>query len=162
MLAVVERERPAWIIGENVIDLDGMALAQVVSDLEGIGYAVAPPFEIPACAVGHDHRRSRLWICGHANREGKSKLPIDAEVAGMSRCGSDTGRAGAPDGLPRRLDRIKALGNAVVPQIPELIGRAIMNVERPYDSDDDITNSVIEAYRAIKARKAAGGKGWPP
>lgn len=33
------------------------------------------------------------------------------------------------DGIPNRVDRIKSLGNAVVPQIPEIIGRAIMEVE---------------------------------
>lgn len=33
-------------------------------------------------------------------------------------------------GVPDAMDRIKALGNAVVPQIPELIGRAILESER--------------------------------
>ena len=33
------------------------------------------------------------------------------------------------NGVPQRVDRLKGLGNAVVPQIPELIGRAIMEAE---------------------------------
>jgi DNA (cytosine-5)-methyltransferase 1 len=37
----------------------------------------------------------------------------------------DVGRVA--NGVPSRVDRLKGLGNAVVPQIPEIIGRAIMN-----------------------------------
>jgi DNA (cytosine-5)-methyltransferase 1 len=33
------------------------------------------------------------------------------------------------NGVPSRVDRLRALGNAVVPQIPELIGRAILQAE---------------------------------
>jgi DNA (cytosine-5)-methyltransferase 1 len=33
------------------------------------------------------------------------------------------------DGISSRVDRIKGLGNAVIPQIPEIIGRAIIEIE---------------------------------
>ncbi|MCP4648005.1 MAG: DNA cytosine methyltransferase, partial [bacterium] len=33
------------------------------------------------------------------------------------------------NGIPQRMDRLKSLGNAVVPQIPEIIGRIIMEIE---------------------------------
>ena len=39
----------------------------------------------------------------------------------------DVGRVA--HGVPQRVDRLKGLGNAVVPQIPEIIGRAIMEIE---------------------------------
>ena len=38
------------------------------------------------------------------------------------------------DGLPENVARLKALGNAVVPQIPEIIGRAIMEAEHEHNS----------------------------
>ena len=38
----------------------------------------------------------------------------------------DVGRVA--HGVPRRMDRLRQLGNAVVPQIPEMIGKAIMEI----------------------------------
>jgi DNA (cytosine-5)-methyltransferase 1 len=46
---------------------------------------------------------------------------------GWWRVEPDVGRVA--HGVPSRVDRLRALGNAVVPQIPELIGRAILAAE---------------------------------
>lgn len=128
MLRVIEREQPTWVIGENVAGIDGMALEQVVSDLEAIGFSVAPPIEIPACAIGHDHWRPRIWFLAHADRNSQSVGPVNAKVAGGAWSGFDAGNSRETHGISGRLDRHRrrAIGNAVVPQIPEMIGRAIL------------------------------------
>ena len=41
------------------------------------------------------------------------------------------------NGIPRRVERLRGLGNAVVPQIPEIIGRAIMEIERSYEQSSE-------------------------
>jgi DNA (cytosine-5)-methyltransferase 1 len=38
------------------------------------------------------------------------------------------------NGVPDRAHRLKGLGNAVVPQIPELIGNAILSAIREQDA----------------------------
>jgi DNA (cytosine-5)-methyltransferase 1 len=51
----------------------------------------------------------------------------DHDFAGWWQSEPDVGRVA--HGVPARVDRLKGLGNAVVPQIPELIGRAILAAE---------------------------------
>jgi DNA (cytosine-5)-methyltransferase 1 len=56
-------------------------------------------------------------------------FPISAQLASAQRGGwwrvePDVGRVA--NGVPSRVDRLRCLGNAVVPQIPELIGNAIL------------------------------------
>lgn len=220
MFRVIEQVRPAWIIGENVTGLIGLALDAVLADLESIGYT-ARPFVIPAAAVGAPHRRNRLWIVAtnadsdaiRNNEQREARRRNDIQDSAQAEPGDDgqarivsnanggrceverepksTGLESAPRnladglcevrelgdsaagnaadssgarlqiserppvsrarrrqarraiaecnwwsaepgmgrvayGIPNRVDRLRALGNALVPQIAEIIGRAIM------------------------------------
>jgi DNA (cytosine-5)-methyltransferase 1 len=72
-----------------------------------------------------DASRARLSIAWPeslgANWEQVRRLPA---ASGGWATEPDVGRVA--HGVPSRVDRLRALGNAVVPQIPEIIGRAIM------------------------------------
>lgn len=127
MLRIVSETRPAWVIGENVVGLAPMEIQQVVAGLEAEGFDTVV-MEIPACATLKDHWRPRNWFLGYSDSNSKSVSPINAEVAVLQRREHGPGESRGADGVSKGLDglRRKALGNAVVPQIPELIGRAIM------------------------------------
>lgn len=147
-LRLVGELRPQYAIFENVTNLlsgpserPGGWFSRVLSDLASIGYD-AEWENIPASAVGACHRRSRVWIIAHANRkpmEGSSEKKIQGfstlqrlvhsrGITPFDRLPSirQSGLFRSHNGVPNQMDRVKACGNAVVPQIPELIGRAIL------------------------------------
>ena len=69
MLRAIREIKPTYIVGENVRGLlnwnGGMVFDEVCTELENIGYQVAPCI-IPACAVGAPHRRERIWFIAYA------------------------------------------------------------------------------------------------
>lgn len=129
MFRAVSVLKPAWFIGENVVGAANLAFPQMAADLESIGYEVAPPLEIPACAVGCDHWRPRYWFLGYANSNVQSGGTINAEVVKLKRVRPNTGNSRKSNGVSSRVDRRRAIGNAIVPQIAEAIGGMIMEVE---------------------------------
>ena len=62
--------------------------------------------------------------CAAQNGEGQANQPFAIRFNGKWPVEPAVGRVA--HGVSNRVDRLKALGNAVVPQIPELIGRAIL------------------------------------
>jgi len=68
IFAIVQEKLPRWCVFENVSGHITLGLDQVLSDLEGEGYAIQP-FVIPACAVDAPHRRDRVWIVAHADSD---------------------------------------------------------------------------------------------
>lgn len=131
MMRVVALCRPAIVIGENVNE---RAIRRAGADLAALGYAVTIR-RISGSDCGAWHQRNRWWVVAHPHDEGEFRRSLDAEVARLPQvcAGLWTAETYArairvPDGVPAGLDehRLKALGNAVVPQIPEMIGRAIL------------------------------------
>ena len=126
--------RPDIIILENVGALTFRGLGRVLGDLAELGMD-AEWYRIPAAAVGAPHRRERIWIIAYTDKFGCEGIPFGYETLRQyERPFSQDFRVPelpepavcrVDDGVPDRVDRLFALGNAVVPQIPELIGRAI-------------------------------------
>jgi DNA (cytosine-5)-methyltransferase 1 len=135
--------RPQFVIVENVSALLDRGLGRVLGDLAALGYD-AEWHCVPASAVGAPHRRDRVWIVSYPQRTGRERPFPRAGILGpafaaqseygypfigaRSALGGDFSDLRDGDGLSVAMERrrLHALGNAVVPQIPEIIGRAIM------------------------------------
>ena len=127
MLAVIDRCRPSYVLAENVSEAPQKRAA---ADLRGLGYRTDLR-RVSGDDLGADHTRNRWWCCAYANQESELLSAIHDEVAKLpALCRSIWGAENytralrVSDGLPNRLDRCGALGNAVFPQIPEAYGRA--------------------------------------
>jgi DNA (cytosine-5)-methyltransferase 1 len=136
--------RPAWFLGENVPGLINLALDQVCADLESLGYTVWPVC-VPACAVDAPHIRQRIWIaafCPDAERSGWEGRQVEQSqpwaweqfeglVQADLRVSVPAGQSGGVhDGVSDRTHRLRGLGNAIVPQIAEVLGRMILEVSQ--------------------------------
>ncbi len=74
--------------------------------------------------AGHDGPAAGGADVADANRKSALRAAVTRLECDPWQPEPDVGRVA--DGIPARVDRLRGLGNAVVPQIPELIGRAIM------------------------------------
>ena len=71
MLRAIREISPRFVVGENVRGLTnwngGMVFDEVCSELESIGYQVAPVI-IPACGVNAPHKRERIWFIANLHK----------------------------------------------------------------------------------------------
>lgn len=73
-----------------------------------------------------DSERGRLWAPGQQDADHAGQSP---QCTQWDERGIESRVDRVADGVPNRAHRVNALGNAVCPLIPELIGRSIMRVE---------------------------------
>jgi DNA (cytosine-5)-methyltransferase 1 len=134
----------------------GLVIRKMLAELENVGFEVFPPLRIPACAQGAPHRRDRYWFVAHFNGEREPILsgmqyPYRGNMGDNQQVGASSNWLGVrinwtrafwresnllpprlcrvDDGIPEGMDRVRALGNAVVPAVAQQIMQAIKEVE---------------------------------
>ena len=140
--------RPRLAVLENVAALLNRGMGTVLGSLAKIGYDTEWHC-IPASAVGARHIRDRVFIFatpgemdnadGFDSRRFLRSAPTEKwrvqddtkrPCFGWGDWAGEPGMARVADGIPNRSHRLKGLGNAIVPAIAELIGRAIYEPQK--------------------------------
>lgn len=118
--------RPRVFFGEQVATardwFDGLC-----DDVEAVGYEVGAAV-LPACSVGLDHARARVFFVGHTDRNGEPGMPVDAEVDRVPRHRSDAGRMVPADGIPSDMALMRAFGNSLVSSLAAEVIAAYMEI----------------------------------
>lgn len=147
--AVIRAVRPRYVLVENVSALvrDGRAWGTVLRDLHSLGFD-AEWATLSATEFGAPTPRERVYLLAYpAGFDGESRDRMGAggerepslTARGLSGLDAHSRRRAASewlareprvdrlvDGVPRQVDRLRGIGNAVVPAATERIGRLVM------------------------------------
>lgn len=131
IMRLVEEIKPSFIFLENVANIRNCGLDSVLREISSRGYDCRYGI-LSARDVGAPHKRDRWFILAHANgnrletfdgirqvcESPDSKLQLCSSTA-VQMWNTDappvTETCGMVNGVPNRVDRMRALGNAVVP-----------------------------------------------
>jgi DNA (cytosine-5)-methyltransferase 1 len=152
---LIKECRPPIVFGEQVASGDGLAwLDTVQSDLEREGYTVGAA-DLSAAGIGAPHIRQRLYFVAHAHDARSSFRSWAAERRRVVRVEGATATASGHEGhwtnaewapstdgkrrpiesrtfplahgIPNRVGRLRAIGNAIVPQVAATFIRAAID-----------------------------------
>ena len=141
---IIRALRPRYVVVENVPNLFIRGFERVLGSLASLRYD-AEWFVLSARKFGAHHLRERLFIIAYlpnaigdrwqgwgalrkSSRWGNGKFT--GLVRDVLRTAVPAGNRGrVSDGASRRVDRLRALGNAVVPAIAQWIVERIMSME---------------------------------
>lgn len=145
LMRVVRVVQPKYVVLENVAAITSNGLDTVLAELAAAGFD-AEWACIRASDVGARHHRDRWWAVAHSigNRSKGDMQQAFPWQSALQRVESVRGFADlrngpatstprllrGTDGLPNKLDRLRALGNAVVPHV------AMIPLARVLDLDE--------------------------
>ncbi len=98
-------------------------LSPLLADAQSIGRQRRAGDAAQVTRRRHTHGSGFRQALSHAHRESLGRIAESRGQRGHWLAEPDVGRVA--DGIPKRVDRLRGLGNAVVPQVAEFIGRLI-------------------------------------
>jgi DNA (cytosine-5)-methyltransferase 1 len=120
---------PRWVLVENVRGLlsadNGRLFGSVLGDLAACGYDAEWDC-IPATAVGAYHERDRIFLVAYPHVTGLEGPRVFGPTPYRTRWNPEPAVGRVADGTTAVMDRLRALGNAVVPQAAEWIAGRIL------------------------------------
>lgn len=148
MLRIIREVRPRYVVVENVSALYVRGINRVLAGLAEVGYD-AEWVCIRASAFGAWHMRNRAFIVAYPYGWGLQEPPAKLEESRETYAdfivpqnwgdirknfwenpgAIESAVCGINDGFSFRMDRVRCLGNAVVPQIAQYIGKKIIEAE---------------------------------
>ncbi|WP_428840401.1 DNA cytosine methyltransferase [Burkholderia vietnamiensis] len=116
MRRIVADVAPRYVRAENT---QRRAIDRAADDLESMGYRTRA-ISLSAADMGGDHIRKRYWLFAYADDDCELRMQVDAEVAQLSRIcprvwGAYPDESRMVDGIPYRMERLEATGDAQVP-----------------------------------------------
>ena len=134
---VIREVRPRWVIVENVRGLLNRGMSAVMLDLAVLRYAAEWDC-LRASQFGARHRRERVFIVAYPDSDGLQGRRVLSQEGHVPTLDQVRDWPNVPEpfgirsrhGVPRFVDRIRGIGNAVVPQVAEWIGRRIVEADR--------------------------------
>lgn len=147
--------RPQFALIENVPNLINRGFERVLCDLAQIGYN-AQWQTVRAGSLGYPHNRERLFILAYTDGNWFERIleeSLKTQVIKSIRVPQETLEAwydqlleppllGAGHGFPRRVDRIRTTGNAVVPDVAEIFAPEI-RTHLDYEHTAEATNQCV-------------------
>jgi len=130
MLRVIRQLRPRYAIVENSPALAFRGLDRLLGGLADLGYD-AEWRVLSAAMFGLPHQRRRLFVVAYPGgtrleRANPCILFNDYDPRPVERIPAPR-TVRRRNGLPNYMDRIKSLGNAVVPHVAEWVGKQIIS-----------------------------------
>jgi len=143
---IIQESKPRWVVIENSANMRSNGLTEVLQDLWQVGFRDIRWDVLSAEAYGCIHKRERIYIIANsheirlreatfASTEEESKRRAEAWLTFSNRECPEPSFCGVDDEIPKELERVRKrqvgqYGNSLIPDIPERIGKYILELEK--------------------------------